>query len=102
METNPSHDQATQTIQPAVVSEVDHESPTPSQLDEEDGDEQHHMTPSSSNQRMSATTSYLLTRDRTKRVIKPNSKYQYADIAAHALLSYQEFSENEPEAMKSR
>ena len=87
VETDPSHDQATQTIQPAVVSEADHESPTPSQSDEEDGDEQQHITPSSSNQRMSATTSYLLTRDQAKRVIKPNPKYQYADIAAYALLS---------------
>ena len=55
---------------------------------------------------MSATTSYLLTRDQAKRVIKPNPKYQYADIAAYALLSYQEISENEPrtysEAMKSK
>ena len=106
VETDPSHDQATQTIQHVVVSEADHESPTPSQSDEEDGDEQQQMTPSSSNQRMSATTSYLLTRDRANRVIKPNPKYQYADIAAYALLSYKEISENEPrtysEAMKSK
>ena len=64
VETDLSHDQATQTNQPAVVLEAEHEQLTPSQSDEEDDDEQQQITPSSSNQRMSATTSYLLTRDR--------------------------------------
>ena len=77
---------------------------TPTTSDVDDDDQQHSAT--RSNQRISATPGYLLTRDREKRIRKPNPKYIHADIAAYALLSYEELSENEPktyyEAIKSK
>ena len=63
-----------------------------------ENDENEENTITNSNQRLSATPGYLLTRNRAKRVRKPNPRYFHADIAAYALLSFQELSENEPKS----
>ena len=39
---------------------------------------------------------FPLTRDRAKRVIKPNPRYSYADIIAYAFMAYQDLIDNEP------
>ena len=70
---------------------------TPIQSDK-DSDIEQQQSISRSNQKVFATTWYLLTRDRAKRVRRPNSKYNYADIVAYALVAYQDLVENEPKS----
>ena len=92
--------------EPDFVREPDKGQETPIQSEDEESDVDQPQPESGNNRTITASPGYLLTRDRTRRIRKPNPKYSYADIIAYALVAYQELADNEPktfhEAVKSK
>ena len=82
---------------PVEVEQVNTEVHIPDEVEEEaeDADEYEETV-----------DNYLLSRDRSRRVIKPPQRLGYADLIAYALISASEVLDDEPrdykEAMKSR